>query len=103
MHFCTFSLANTPQIKLLLKQVQLHSSKLIFLDIYCIYLVISQGFYPSKQPQKSVSIILEGKILTVALAKTDYLRYLWLFWRQKPLSYSQINIVVKLIGYITTR
>ena len=46
MHFCTFSLANTPQIKFLLKQVQLHSSILIFLDMYCIYLVIIQGFSP---------------------------------------------------------
>ena len=77
MHFCTFSLANTPQIKFLLKQVQLHSSILIFLDMYCIYLVIIQGFSsppppPRKQPQKFVSVILEGKILTAAaLGKTD--------------------------------
>ena len=63
MHFCTFSLANTPQIKLLLKQVQLYSS-----------ILIVKGFHPTpqkKQPQKSVSVVLEGKILTAALAKTD--------------------------------
>ena len=71
MHFCTFSLANTLQIKLLLKQVQLNSSILKFFDMYCIYLVISQGFSPPKQPQKSASVILEGNILTAALAKTD--------------------------------
>ena len=47
---------------------------------------------PKTTTKKSVSFSLEGKThLTAELPKTKIF-ILWLFWRQKAQSYSQINI-----------
>ena len=50
-----------------------------------------RGLAPLKQPQKNLyhSVRKEKLILQQNYPR---LRYLWLFWRQKAQSYSQINI-----------
>ena len=87
--------------KMLLKQLQLHSSILLFLVKDHIYSVISQGFsllpslppppHPPPPPQKNLYQSFLRENPSDSRTTQNWFRDLWLFWRQKPLSFSRIN------------